>query len=154
MHTRRSHINEDTTTTRTIAKHRPQGYNTIQVDTNTTRMGTMRKNTRHHNHGNRQDGHMRTVNQLITQAIINNHEELTDVDGASLILIRYQDACDIQLPISTEGHDTTDWQQHLDPNYNITDIWVTTTRTVYRIATDDDHTTYHVDTAPRALPIE
>lgn len=130
---------------------------TIPVDTNTTRIVTMRQNNHkrgRHNHGNRQDGHMRTVNQLITQAIINNHEELTDVDGASLILIRYQDACDVQLPISTEDHDHNGRQQDLDPNYNITDIWVTTTRTVYRIATDDDHTTYHVDTAPRALPIE
>ena len=130
---------------------------TIPVDTNTTRIITMRQNNHkrgRHNRGNRQNDHTRTVNQLITQAIINNHEELTDVDGASLILIRYQEACDTQLPISAEGHDTTDWQQHLNPNYNITDIWVTTTRTVYRIATDDDHTTYHVDTAPRALPIE
>lgn len=127
-------------------------------NTKTTRMITMRQNNNHrrgrHNHGNRQNNHTRTVNQLITEAIINNHEELTDVDGASLILIRYQEACDTQLPIRTDDHDTTNWQQHLDPNYNITDIWVTTTRTVYRIATDDDHTTYHVDTAPRALPIE
>lgn len=120
-------------------------------------MGTMRQNNHkrgRHNHGNRQNNHTRTVNQLITEAIINNHEELTDVDGASLILIRYQEACDTQLPISTEDHDHNGHQQDLDPNYNITDIWVTTTRTVYRIATDDDHTTYHVDTAPRALPIE
>jgi len=110
----------------------------------------MRQNN--HKRG-RHNNHTRTVNQLITQAIINNHEELTDVDGASLILIRYQDACDVQLPISIEDHDHNSHQQDLDPNYNITDIWVTTTRTVYRIATDDDHTTYHVDTAPRALPI-
>lgn len=91
-----------------------------------------------------------TLDQMLTRAIRRNGEQLTSVDGLSLILVRYADAIRVELPISRGFGQDEVLAGLRSLEYDVRNIWVATMEFVYKVHENRDGT-FRVKTRRRSM---
>ena len=91
-----------------------------------------------------------TLDKMLTRAIKRNGEQLTSVDGLSLILVRHATALGVELPIRCGLGQDEALEKLKRLEYDLSSIWVATMEFVYKVHENRDGT-FRVKTRRRSM---